>query len=159
MRDDLIVELAKKKSADEKKISAIRGMLHGKLKQSIPDIAAAIARGLEASTDDLVGSRRRPPPPQLNLLGQFLAPAMTSICNRAEVAASLAGTATSLRDLISYRLGFSGEDSELPSLAIGWRAELIGNLIDDLLAGRKSIRIGDPNSSQPLEFEDVAEGQ
>ncbi len=155
LRDDLIVELAKKKTADESKIRAIRGMLHGQLKKAIPDIAAAIARGLEAPTDDLTGSRRKPPPPQLNLLGQFLAPAMTSICNRAEVAASLAGTATSLRDLISYRLGFSGKDSELPSLAIGWRAELIGNLIDDLLKGKKSIRIGDPNSGQPLEFEEV----
>ncbi|MEO1495657.1 MAG: HRDC domain-containing protein [Planctomycetota bacterium] len=152
LRDDLIVELAKKKTAREDKIRSIRGMLHGQLKKAIPDIAAAVQRGLDAPTDDLQGARRKPPPPQLNLLGQFLAPAITSLCNRAEVAASLACTATDIRALISYRLGFAGADEEAPALAAGWRAELIGNLIDELLAGKKSIRIGDPNSPQPLEF-------
>jgi ribonuclease D len=153
LRDDLIVELAKKKSGAEDKIRAVRGMLHGQLKKSIPEIADCVKRGLEAPVDDLFGPRRPPPPPQLNLLGQFLAPAITSICNRAEVAASLAGTATDVRELISHRLGFGTEDDQPPALASGWRAELIGNLIDDLLAGKKSIRIGDPLSEQPLEFD------
>lgn len=152
LRDDLIVELAKKKTAREDKIRSIRGMLHGQLKKAIPDIAAAVQRGLDAPTDDLQGQRRKPPPPQLNLLGQFLAPAITSLCNRAEVAASLACTATDIRELISYRLGFAGAGEDPPALANGWRAELIGNLIDDLLAGNKSIRISDPHSPQPLEF-------
>ncbi|TWT48496.1 ribonuclease D [Botrimarina hoheduenensis] len=152
LRDDLIVELAKKKSDREDKIRSIRGMLHGQLKKSIPDIALAVRRGLEASTDDLQGPRRKPPPPQLNLLGQVIAPAITSLCNRAEIAASLACTATDIRELISYRLGFSGEGEDPPALASGWRAELIGNLIDDLLAGKRAIRISDPNCEQPLEF-------
>ena len=155
LRDDLIVELAKKKTDREDKIRAVRGMLHGQLKKAIPDIAAAIRRGLEASTDGLLGPRRKPPPPQLNLLGQFLAPAITSLCNRAEVASSLACTATDIRELISYRLGFAHKSDETPALAEGWRAELIGNLIDDLLAGQKSIHIGDPRSEQPLEFDSI----
>ncbi|MEN0110580.1 MAG: HRDC domain-containing protein [Planctomycetota bacterium] len=157
LRDDLIVELAKKKTDREDKIRAVRGMLHGQLKKAIPDIAAAIRRGLEAPTDDLIGPRRKPPPPQLNLLGQVIAPAITSLCNRAEVAAALACTATDIRDLISYRCGFSRATADPPALAEGWRAELVGNLIDDLLAGKKSIRIGDPNSGEPLEFANVAE--
>lgn len=153
LRDDLIVELAKKKTDREDKIRAIRGMLHGQLKKAIPDIAAAIRRGLEAPTGDLLGPRRKPPPPQLNLLGQFLAPAITSLCNKAEIASALACTATDIRALISYRLGFDRDPVEVPALAEGWRAELIGNLIDDLLQGKKSIRIGDPHSDRPLEFE------
>jgi len=31
----------------------------------------------------------------------------------------------------------------------------VGNLFDDLLAGKKSIRIGDPASEHPLVFEDT----
>lgn len=154
LRDDLIVELAKKKTDRHDKIRAVRGMLHGQLKKSIPDIADAIHRGLEASTKELVGARRKPPPPQLNLLGQFLAPAINSLCNRAEVASSLACTATDIRELISYRLGFDKSQTDPPALAHGWRAELIGHLIDELLEGRKSIRIGDPHSTEPLEFEE-----
>jgi len=153
LRDDLIVELAKKKSDREDKIKAVRGMLHGQLKKAIPDIAAAVKRGLEASTDDLVGPRRKPPPPQLQVLGQFLAPAINSLCNRAQLAPALACTATDIRDLISFRLGWMRDEDDPPRLASGWRAELIGNLIDELLAGTKSIRIGDPHSSEPLEFD------
>ncbi|MEQ8848586.1 HRDC domain-containing protein [Botrimarina sp.] len=155
LRDDLIVELAKKKTDRQDKIRAVRGMLHGQLKKSIPDIADAVRRGLEAPTGDLQGARRKPPPPQLNLLGQFLAPAITSLCNRAEIASAMACTATDLRELISYRLGFDKSQTDPPALAQGWRAELIGHLIDELLEGRKSIRIGDPNSQQPLEFEAI----
>ncbi len=155
LRDDLLVELAKKKSSSEEKIRNIRGMLHGQLKKSIPDIADAIERGLEAPTNDILGPRRKPPPPQLNLLGQFLTPAITSICNREQVAASLTGTASEVRELISYRMGFNSDSDELPSLAQGWRAELVGNLINDLLEGRKSIRISDAKSEKPLEFDPI----
>lgn len=157
LRDDLIVELAKKKTDREDKIRAVRGMLHGQLKKAIPDIAAAIRRGLEAPTDDLVGARRKPPPPQLNVLGQFLAPAINSLCNRAQIASALACTATDIRELISYRLGFDKNPVKTPALAEGWRAELIGSLIDDLLVGKKSIRIGDPHSDQPLEFDTIGD--
>jgi ribonuclease D len=96
-------------------------------------------------------------PSQLNLLGQFLSPALSSICRSANVATSLAGTATDVRELIAYRLGFASQDEEqeLPLLAIGWRAELVGHLIEDLLAGKKSIRIEDPLSEHPLAFDPV----
>lgn len=152
LRDDLLVELAKKRTDQQDKIRAVRGMLHGQLKKAIPDIAAAIRRGLDAPTDDLVGSRRKPPPPQLNLLGQFIAPAINSLCNRSEIATALACTATDIRAQISHHLGWSHESDDPPRLSQGWRAELIGNLIDELLEGEKSIRIGDPQSSEPLEI-------
>ncbi|TWT90465.1 Ribonuclease D [Pseudobythopirellula maris] len=155
LRDDLIVELAKKKDSRVEKLRAIRGMQHGQLKRSTEDIAHAVQLGLDADLDGITGPRRKPPPPQLNLLGQFLAPAITSLCRRADVAASLACTATDLRTLISDRLGYSSKHDDPPSLASGWRAELVGNLINDLLAGKKSIRIGNPKSEEPLEFDSV----
>jgi ribonuclease D len=90
------------------------------------------------------------------LLGQFLSPALSSICRNANVAMSLAGTATDVRDLIAYRLGFAGADNgEPPILASGWRADLVGHLIEELLAGKKSIRIEDPLSEHPLAFDPV----
>lgn len=158
LRDDLIVELAKKQTDRQDKIRSIRGMLHGQLKKAIPQIAESVSRGLKADLGDIKGPRRKPPPPQLNLLGQFLAPAISSLCARAEVATSLACTATDIRELISYRLGFSNASDDPPALTQGWRAELIGSLIDDLLAGKKSIRISDPKSTEPLEFDPIDQG-
>jgi len=38
-------------------------------------------------------------------------------------------------------------------LASGWRAELVGPLVDDLLAGRAALRIGDVRAQDPLVIE------
>lgn len=156
LRDDLIVELAKRKSDQPDKIKAIRGMQQTGGKQMMEQLAACIHRGLEASLDEFSHGRRESMPSQLNLLGQFLSPALSSICRSANVATSLAGTAGDVRDLIAYRLEFgSWGDDPPPLLATGWRAELVGHLIEDLLAGRKSIRIDDPLSEHPLAFDGV----
>jgi ribonuclease D len=159
LRDDLIVELAKRKSDQPEKIKAIRGMQQTGGKQAMEQLAACIRKGLEAPLDEFTHGRRESMPSQLNLLGQFLSPALSSICRSANVATSLAGTAGDVRDLIAYRLEFgSWGDEEPPLLARGWRAELVGHLIEDLLAGRKSIRIDDPLSEHPLAFDVVKRG-
>jgi ribonuclease D len=156
LRDDLIVELAKRKSDDIERIKAVRGMHRGMKPQMLQELAACIRRGMEASLDDLERGPRESAPSQLNVLGQFLSPALASICRSANVATSLAGTATDVRDLIAYRLGFAGGDAdEPPILASGWRAELVGHLIDELISGKKSIRIEDPLSEHPLAFDPV----
>ncbi len=156
LRDDLIVELAKRKSDQPDKIKAIRGMQQYSSRNVTEQLAACIQRGLEAPMDEFTQGRREAMPSQLNLLGQFLSPALGSICRNANVATSLAGTAGDVRDLIAYRLEFgSWGDEEPPLLARGWRAELVGHLIEDLLAGRKSIRIDDPLSEHPLAFDPV----
>lgn len=156
LRDDLIVELAKRKTSRPEKIRAVRGMQYGALKKAIPAIAERVQRGLDAPLDDLLSKGRKSPPPQLNLLGQFLAPAINSICRSESMAASLTGTATDVRDLIAHRLGYETNNDSEPTLAGGWRAELVGNLIDDLLAGRKSIRIANPKSEHPLAIDTVS---
>jgi ribonuclease D len=157
LRDDLIVELAKRKSDQPDKIRAIRGMHQSGGRQVVEQLAACIRRGLEAPLDEFTHGRREAMPSQLNLLGQFLSPALSSICRSANVATSLAGTAGDVRDLIAYRLEFgSWGDEPPPLLARGWRAELVGHLIEELLAGHKSIRIDDPLSEHPLAFDPVA---
>lgn len=156
LRDDLIVELAKRKTDNPDKMRALRGMQHGGLKKVLPEIAACVSRGLEAPIDDLVSRGRKSPPPQLNVLGQFLAPAISSVCRSQKMAASLTGTASDVRDMIAYRLGFASKDAPTPALAEGWRAELVGKLIDDLLEGKRSIRIVNPKSEDPLAIDPVA---
>lgn len=156
LRDDLIVEIGKRKMADESRIMAVRGMERGNLRRAAPELAACVRRALDLSNDECPRKIHRDLPPQLNVLGQFLSPALNSICRNARVATSMVGTATDVRELIAFRLGFDAADAESPpSLAVGWRAQLVGNLIDDLLAGKKSIRIEDPCSDHPLAFDDV----
>ena len=85
------------------------------------------------------------------MLGQFLSSALTSICRSAEIAPGMVGTASDVRELIAFRLGY--DVGGTPVLAEGWRAEVVGHVIDELLAGKISIRIADPQSEEPLVFE------
>ena len=160
LRDDLIIELARRQSADEKRISAIRGMERGALRRHYAEISEAIDKGIKLPDDQLPRKTHRKPTAKLNLLGQFLTTALGSICRRANVATSMVGTAQDVRDLLAYRLKLdSRHDDDPPSLAQGWRAEIVGHVIDELLDGNMSIRIDDPLSEQPLRFEPVPNGK
>ena len=156
LRDDLLVEIAKRKTDNPEQILAIRGMQRNDLRRKAEDLAACVRRGVAAPLEPTKRSSQREPPSQLNLLGQFLTPALTTICRRAEVAASMAGTATDVRDLIAHRFDFGGGSEETPLLLRGWRAELVGNLLDELLAGKKSIRIRNARNEDPLSFDSVS---
>lgn len=152
LRDDLIVELARRKTADPKQIRALRGMEHGHLRHSLDDIATAIDAALKLPESELPRSERRELPAQLTVLGQFLATAIGNLCRAKQLAGSLVASVQDVRDLIAYRLGYFGDD-EKPALAEGWRAEVVGTLVDDLLAGRLTLRVRDPRAEEPLVFE------
>ena len=82
LRDDLLIELAKRQTADLKRILAVRGLERGDLKRQLPKIAEAIERGLTLAVNDLPPSMRHDSTPQLSVLGQFLFSALGSICRR-----------------------------------------------------------------------------
>lgn len=153
LRDDLIVELAKRQSADPKRIRALRGLERGDLQKQMQRIIDAIERALALDDVDLPSLDRRPLRSQLNVLGQFLSTALGSICRSAGVAPSIVGTAQDVRDLIAYHLKLSDPHDEPPTLARGWRAEVVGRVIEDILSGRLTISIDDPLAEEPLIFE------
>lgn len=154
LRDDLIIELAKRQTADVKRIQAVRGLERGDLSRQIPKMAACIQRALTLPDDECPPLAHYEPSPQLSVLGQFLFSALGSLCRQAQLAPSLVGTPNDIRDLIGHRTG-RGASETPPLLARGWRAGIVGQLFDDLLAGRKSARIADATSDSPLVFEPV----
>lgn len=151
LRDDLLIELAKRQTADLKRIRAVRGLERGDLQKHLGAISTAIERGMTMTAEECPAPSPRSNRPQLNLLGQFLHTAVNSVCHAAHVAPGIVGTVEDVRDLIAYRLGL-GDGAETPSLAVGWRAEVVGHVIEELLAGKRAIRIVDPLSDRPLEF-------
>ncbi len=151
LRDDLMVELARRGSADPQHIRALRGMDWRKQQRSIPDIVKRITCALELPDDQCPPTRTRPSRPQFTLLGQFLATALSSMARSANVAPGLIGSVQDVRDLIAHHMGY--KSPEVPALAKGWRATVVGQVIDRLLDGQLAIRITDPASNQPLSFE------
>jgi ribonuclease D len=153
LRDDLIVEIAKRKSADVKQIRQLRGMERRDLDRVLPQLAAAVKRGLDLPDSECPAPAQREAPAQFNVLSQFLSTALAGICRANELAPSIVGTSSDVRELVAYRLGLGSANGEPPLLGRGWRAEVVGRMIDDLLAGKLAVRVGDPLADEPLVFE------
>jgi ribonuclease D len=159
LRDDLIIELAKRQSADAKRIGAVRGLERGDLAKRVGQLAECIGRALNMPEQQLPRRGPRESMPQLPVLGQFLFAALGSLCRQADLAPNLVGGPGDIRELIAYRTSASRSDRPPPQLARGWRQQFVGRLFDDLLAGAIAVRVGDPESDHPLVLEPVAGGK
>ncbi len=154
LRDDLLVELARRAKSDPGQIRAIRGIERSLAKRHLAEVAERIhyAQGLPRS--EWPQRPPRAPSSHGNLVGQFIAAALNSICRAQRLAPSLVGTVQDVRDLVDHRLGSPrSDDAPSPALTYGWRARVVGRTIDDLLEGRLAIRIQDPRSEDPLTLE------
>ncbi len=156
LRDDLIVELARRGSSDVRQIKAIRGIERSGAKRHLNEIAASIKKSLDLPNEQWPRRSKQSVPNQVNVLGQFLTTALTSICRSNQLAPSVVATAQDVRDLVAYQLGFHATGADLPRLAVGWRAEVVGQSLTDLLEGNLAIRIRDPMSDHPLQFDKLA---
>ena len=104
LRDDLIIELARRQTADIKRIRAVRGMERGDLRAAGGrDCAASIQRALALPEEQCPPRPPREPSPQLSVLGQFLFAALGSICRQAQLSPNLVGGPNDIRELLAYR--------------------------------------------------------
>lgn len=167
LRDDLVIELAKRQSSTVDRIRNIRGMERRGLMAQYSEIASAIADALETADSDLPRRPRSGRKQASPMLLQFLSTAVACICRQQHMAPAIVGNSDDVRELLAYELDHahrSGEADEvddagevdesqpLPALLRGWRGEVVGRLVRDLLAGRLAIRIADHLEEQPLEF-------
>lgn len=156
LRDDLIVELARRQPRSEKDLLATRDLNRTDYKRIAPDLIACVERALAIPADEL------PDPPRQvqdrgqdeHVLGQLLGLALANRCAELEVAKPLVGTSADLRELVRWHLG--GRQEEPPRMAVGWRAEVCGDLLTDLLDGKIALRVADPESDHPLVFDPVS---
>lgn len=152
--DDLLVEVARRGTADMKRLKAIRGMESRTANGALQPIVEAVERALELRKDQLPNRLPRTKAMSLGLLGQFVTTALNVVCRRSNIAPSLVGTAQDVRKLAAWRLGMIDLDEE-PDLARGWRREIVGQLIEKVLDGKIAIRVDDPQSDMPLIIESL----
>ena len=158
LRDDLLLEIAKRTWTDPAKIATIRGLHHPGMQRLLPELAACVTEGLAGPEPNWPGQRtsKRARPPAL--LQQFLTAAMAYICRCHNIATAIVGTSDDVRDLIVYWLDGSEESGgEVPSLLLGWRGELVGEPLHDIFTGRKALRVLDPLDDMPLGLCDTSD--
>lgn len=152
LRDDLLLELAKRQPRTLDDVVATRDMNRSDYRRVAGDIAAAVQRGLDLPAGKLPPVEKAERKEEEQVLGQLLSIALANLCLQESVAMQLIGTSADLRHLVRWHV-YGERDSEPPRLTQGWRAEVCGQLFQDVLDGKIAFRVADPHSDHPLKFE------
>lgn len=153
MRDDLIVELAKRGSADVRKIRSIRGLERRNFQDQYEAIGHAITAGLNVPEEDLPRRPRGRAKTASPMLSQFLSTAIACISRQHKLSPAIVGNSDDVKDLLAYQLAPRRGTSK-PALLQGWRGDIVGKSFEKILDGKLAIRVADVTEDQPLEFFD-----
>ena len=153
LRDDLLVDIARRQPTTVDDLYATRGIQRKLNDRRAEELLVEIEAGLDVPESD---APVIPPPPRPlgsdETLGRLLGIALSHRCSDLSVATTLVGTQSDLQKLVRHHLG---DESVSPRLLEGWRAEVCGSMLEDLLEGRVSIRVRDSKGRAPLVFEPV----
>jgi ribonuclease D len=138
--DAALVEIAKRRPQSMERLAQIRGLNEGTLRRRGPAIVAVVERGRARSPIPSDGVRTPPPDPAdapLIALAEALVRARAA---RAELAYELLAARADLQRIVTA-LREGAAEPDVRTLQ-GWRRELVGLELLELLEGRRSLRIG-----------------
>jgi ribonuclease D len=155
LRDDFLIDLARRKPRKLTDVTATRGMQRRDLKRDAPELLECVKRALALSEEDCPHQpTTHRAPPQEEVLAKLLAIALADRCAELGLSQSLVGSMSDLHELVGWH-SFRNRDGQTPQLLQGWRAEVCGNVLTDLLDGRVALRVANLQSDAPLAFDPV----
>ncbi len=158
MRDDLLTAIARRMPGGRRDLEVLRDFNRPGLLSRADEVLAAVAAARETPEDRLPEHLARPDDaPGASTVANLLSAALAQCCLENHVAGSLVASNADLRSLIRWRLEGRSAD-QLPALADGWRGELCGKLLIDVLDGRATLRVVDPQSEFPVALEPFHNG-
>jgi ribonuclease D len=142
LADAPLVEVAKRRPGSLERLAQIRGLNESALRRRGRSILAAVERGREREPMPVDGDR----PPSVDpgdapliALGEALVRARAS---EAELAYELIAARADLQRIVAaVRSGNGDADADVRTLQ-GWRREVVGAELLELLEGRRSLRVG-----------------
>ncbi|MFN0052375.1 MAG: ribonuclease D [Planctomycetales bacterium] len=152
LRDDLIIELAHRQPDSTDDLLATRDMNRSDYRRNAGTMLEAVRRAAALPSGQLPPVRRNEKDQDEHILAQLLSIALANRCAQLEVAQGLVGTQNDLKHLVRWTV-FGDRQGDPPRLLQGWRAEVCGELLTDVLAGKISLRVAEPQSEHPLVFE------
>jgi ribonuclease D len=141
LQDVALVEIAKRRPKDLERLRQIRGLHEGVVRRRGKAIIDVVARGRELPPIPVEGAK--PPPTHPGDAGMIvLAEALVRArAEPAEVAYELLATRADLQRIVTaVRLGLDEPDVRTLS---GWRREVVGDELLELLAGRRALSVGE----------------
>jgi ribonuclease D len=155
VRDDLLVAIAKRQPRTRRDLEALRDFNRPALLNRSNEILAVVeqARAVpEAELPEL--PPRHEEPPGLSTVTNLLSAALAQCCVQNQLAGSLVANVADLKQLVRWHLG-GRKDSHPPALLQGWRGELCGSLLLNVLEGKLALRVVDPESEFPVAIEEL----
>jgi len=124
LRDEVLFELARHAPQTRNELISIRGLEDGARHSWGDGILACIEQGLRAEPQ-LIWERQAPPTPEQNALGKRLMELVRSVALEHELAPAVLATRRDVEKLV--------RGAEPASVLRGWRAELLGPKLGELL--------------------------
>ncbi|MBR5627522.1 MAG: HRDC domain-containing protein, partial [Thermoguttaceae bacterium] len=150
IRDDLLLELAKRKSADPHRIVAIRGMNGHHFSGSfLVELGNRIRYALSLSDNDLPPYSITRAYPQYTAAVQFFMMILGQFANKKNIPIKLLASSQDVRNFIAWTEG-TLPDGVTCRLLDGWRAELAGELLKNLLNGQIGVSLSRNLEENPL---------
>ncbi len=148
IRDDLIIEIARRNPTRERDLQVIRGLP----RRDLPGILQAVEQGRSLPIEQCPKvAEREQDPPQVTMTANVLGAVLGDLCARRQLAPNLVASGQDVKLLVRSRF----QRSPLPDeslLTRGWRGE---HILPDLLAvldGRRAVRIADVRAEAPFEL-------
>lgn len=156
LRDDLMIDLARRQPRTESELLNSRDMNRANFRRSASEIVACVKQAMALPQSEIPSRfRNNDSGPDEPVLGKLLALALANRCSELQLSAGIVGTSNDLKEWIRW-YGSGSNPENAPRLSKGWRAEVCGDMLRDVLEGNVSLRVANPNSSHPLVFEPVA---
>lgn len=141
LADNALVEIAKRQPSTARKLEEIRGVAQGSLRRSAEQVLAAIERGREREQPPLpAGSRAAPPQAQDAPLIALCEALVRARAREADLAYELLAARADLQAVVVGER--TGAPADVRTLR-GWRRELVGEELLELLHGRVSLSVQD----------------
>jgi len=141
LQDATLVEVAKRRPQTSERLSQIRGLHESTLRRRGRELLEAVARGREREGIPVEGDRPVSPDAAdapLIALAEALVRARAA---KAGLAYELLATRADLQRIVTAVRAEATDDTDVRTLQ-GWRREVVGSELLDLLAGRRSLRVG-----------------
>ena len=153
MRDDVLMAIAKRQPSSRRDLEALRDFNRPALLSKAQAILAVLDEARTVPEERLpLPPPRQDDSPGASTVASLLSAALAQHCTQNRVSGSLLANVSDLRHLIRWYLdGRPGHDR--PGLLEGWRGELCGELLLEVLEGRRTFRVIDPGSEFPIAVE------
>jgi ribonuclease D len=154
LRDDLLIGIAKRQPSSRKDLEALRDVQRSPVLGRAREVLDVIAEAQLVPEAELPRhGPRYDEGPGLPMVVNLLQAALGRCCVEKQVAASLVGSSSDLKELIRWHAAGYPETWR-PVLSEGWRGEVCGRALIDVLSGRCALRIDDPTADVPVALVD-----